>query len=168
MPQQTLHKTFCPPSWRTSSAQLPTNTAPSVAQKRRRIRKQLSGAETGVTSQAVAYRCNHPWRGCLHSTGICSAQSMDQRLQRVLLHGTVNLDIVNCAFVLLQQTVARLDIEDRDTWSEELQTPEEIASKRDDICAKELHVPRAIGKHALTTVSGGGAIPFLKRITRIC
>lgn len=145
------------------------------ARKKRRLLAKVSDAHaTATVPSQVVYQYNHDWRSRRFARGQVSAQGMDKRFQRVLLHGTHDLDIENCLFVLCYQMIQRLGVNDKDTWSEELSTLEELATNRSDVCHRLLNLPQELGKDLLHQVFSGSAIPaafeknqYIVRVARL-
>jgi len=145
------------------------------ARKKRRLLAKVSVEDaTATVPSQVVYQYNHDWRSRRFARGQVSAQGMDKRFQRVLLHGTHDLDIENCLFVLCYQMIQRLGVNDKDTWSEELSTLEELATNRSDVCHRLLNLPQELGKDLLHQVFSGSAIPaafeknqYMVRVARL-
>ncbi len=132
----------------------------SDLRKRRRLTTKHS-CDTDVARE-ITYAYNHDWRSRRYSLGP-SAQGMDQRIQKHVLRHTVDLDIVNCMFQVLQQVIERVGIRDKDAWKEELETLQELSTDRKKVCEVELSVSVSVGKDILLRLVNGGAIPeFLK------
>jgi hypothetical protein len=111
------------------------------AKRRRLVRKESCGAVSGnLATRSVPYYHLHDWRSRRHAQLQLAAQHMDQRLQRVLLRGTVDYDIRNCLFTLVHQAVQRLQIQDAETWREELQTLHDLAATCAGNCFSEFVV----------------------------
>ena len=113
-----------------------------------------------MSRRTVAYQCHHDWRRRIYASGGCSAQGQGQRFQRVLLKGTVDLDMPNDTFVLLDKISGQLQFV-ADAWAVELETCGQLAYNRAKVCRKSLVLPPALGNHALLTVARGRTTPLL-------
>ncbi len=98
---------------------------------------------------------------------------MDQRLQKLVLSQTVDLDIANAMFVVVRQMLDRLEIVDKAQWAEEMSTLVALAERRDELCRSQLQTTVAHGKRILHSVVFGGGVPealadnvFLKKTVR--
>ena len=107
--------------------------------------------------QTVAYPPKLSFRARRYASRPHSAQGMDQRLQKLLLADTVDLDIANCMPVLLHQIVERLKLADRDAWKSEMDLLQEIATHRQSFCEQRLQMPVSEGKKVLAAMIQGQA-----------
>ena len=119
----------------------------------------FSRSRTGESkvSHTVAYPPKLEFRSRRYASKTSSAQGMDQRLQKLLLHDTVDLDIANCMPVLLHQMVDRVKLVDREAWQSELDLLREIATNRQAFCEQRLKMPVSEGKRVLAAMLQGQA-----------
>ncbi len=87
-----------------------------------------------------------------------SAQGCSRRVLQVLCPHTVDLDIENCMFVLLDQLVQRLELHPPMPGSMR-ETLKRCAYDREVVCRDDLRTNLPGGKHVLTTVLNGSAVP---------
>ncbi len=111
-----------------------------------------------VYNTTVTHHWLHDWAGRRHAQGPMVAQTVDQRLQKLVLSQTVDLDISNAMFVILKQVLERLDVVDKVQWAEELSTLTDLAVRRDDICKEELQMTVPHGKRTLHAIACGGGV----------
>ena len=101
--------------------------------KRRRLQRKATPTEMSQT-QEVTYVTPQHGRG-RRIAQKDAAQGMDQRLQKILLDNTLDIDIRNCVFVLLSQMVKRVGVSDSDKY---IRLLDELASDRKAFCEKKL------------------------------
>ena len=87
------------------------------------------------------------------------AQSMDQRLQKVLLTNTFDLDMENFLFCILPQMLKRLSLLDEKVFAEEFAIFDRLQKNRREVCEQELGVGLSVGKRILLEVACGASAP---------
>ena len=101
--------------------------------KRRRLQKKTT--PTGMDqTQEVTYVTPQHGRG-RRIAQKDAAQGMDQRLQKVLLDDTLDIDMRNCVFVLVSQMVKRVGVYESDGY---IRLLDELSSDRKVFCEKKL------------------------------
>ena len=128
------------------------------ASKRRKLAAKSSGSE--IVAQEVSYHYKTDWRNRRYSSTPRSAQSMSQQMQALVLHNTVDIDLLNSIFVCLQQAVRRLSVTHKEVFRGALNTLDALAADRAAFCEKELGMDEAKGKGVLHSMVNGGAAPF--------
>ena len=135
----------------------PASAAPGHTAGGRRLTKKTSES-SNMHQVSVTYTSANPWRG-RRVAGKDGAQSMDRRMQRVLLQHTYDIDVKNCCFSLLPQIVERLDLQDKEFWADELSLLKRLSEDRGGFCRDCLGVEEAYGKHWAMVIVNGGAPP---------
>jgi len=99
---------------------------------------------------------------------------MSQHMQAIVLDDTIDVDIFNCAFVLLREVVERLQLPEE--WlapiRSEIDLLRELATSRDELIVDEMHMSNMEGKLLLLRTLNGSkdaakAHPFLARVRRL-
>ena len=150
------------------------STRDSSGEPGRKLRKREKSSCTITLKRTTTYVTGKTWRGRRQGQGELVAQQMDQRLQKILLHNTEDLDIANCVFVLLAQMVKRLDLVDTAPWKQEMMLLDKLASDRAGVCRDDLKVSEAEGKQWLHIIVNGGTpppemanLPFMTNLSQL-
>ena len=129
--------------------------------KRRRLQKDVSYPD--VFTNSVNYIWHHDWRCRRYAADFPAAQAFGNRLQSLLLQGTVTFNISNAMPTLLCQLVDRLDVIDKECWGEELHLLRRLCDDRAGFCKEDLGMPETLGKQIVLDVLRGGAIPEARK-----
>ena len=127
--------------------------------RHKRARLELLQVSPSLIRQQVPYPLKGAFRSRRYVDASVAAQSMDQRMQHVLLDDTVDFDIVNCVFVLLAQVIERLQLADKETWQDEIELLQQVALDRKGFCEEKLKMSVAEGKEVLRSMLHGGSPP---------
>ena len=147
--------------------ELASVTDPIRRSKRLRAKSPTSDHLHGIQPECnvkiyrndVRYTHNREWRCRRFAVGL-GAQTMNRRLQTIVLSHTVDLDIRACVFSIIIQAVDRIKVKYADNyWQEEIEVLRLLAKDRDEFASKHLHLPSAIGKKVLNSMIQGGGIP---------
>ncbi|CAK0792945.1 unnamed protein product, partial [Prorocentrum cordatum] len=136
--------------------------------KRRRLTAKASGPssqgesahfddEVSITV-STGYHHKVEWSRLFVDDSV-GAQSMDQRLQKVLLTNTFDLDMENFLFCILPQMLKRLSLLDEKVFAEEFEVLNRLQKNRREVCEQELGVGLSVGKGILLEVACGASVP---------
>ncbi|CAK0891385.1 unnamed protein product [Prorocentrum cordatum] len=147
--------------------------ADAPAEKRRKIgvKKSFSGG-IDLAERSIPY--TYKRTAARRFADVPAAQGCPARVLHPMLQGTVDLDIHSAVLTITWQLVEKMDMADKNLFSEELELLKRLAENRDEVLRGELPDmgPEAAKRFVLEIIGGSrsfdaDAKPFAKKLQRV-